>query len=223
MYLPVALTIASLTLALEGCQDIALLSRQSLPQTSSQPPSAVESTAPAPVTVASVAPADRQTLLQQSWAAYRQRFIQADGRVIDREADDRSTSEGQAYAMLRAVIVGDRDTFDRTLQWAENNLQRQTNGKRSDHLWAWKWGRNSQGAWGILDSNFASDADIDAVTALIFAARRWQDSAYLDLARTKLNDLWNLSTVTAFPTSVQANDRRKPRPGKPFTPGPSPP
>ncbi len=217
MHLPIVFATTCLTLALEGCQNLSLLN-----QATPRPTPAIKSPLPLPATITSVAPADHQTLLLQSWAAYRERFIQADGRVIDREADDRSTSEGQAYAMLRAVMVGDRNTFDRTLQWAENNLQRQTNGKRSDHLWAWKWGRNSQGVWGILDGNFASDADIDAVTALIFAARRWQDSAYLNLARTKLNDLWNLSTVTAFPTDVQVDDRRKPRQREPFVPGSSP-
>ncbi|MFM7426217.1 MAG: glycosyl hydrolase family 8, partial [Elainella sp.] len=45
-------------------------------------------------------------LLQQSWQIYSQRFIQGDGRIIDREANDRSTSEGQAYALMRAVWIG---------------------------------------------------------------------------------------------------------------------
>lgn len=135
-------------------------------------------------------------VMQQSWVAYRQRFIQGNGRVIDREAEQRSTSEGQAYAMLRAVMIGDRDTFDRTLQWAERNLQRTTNGQRSDQLWAWKWGRNAAGEWTILDRNFASDADVDAITALILASRRWRHPEYQTLARTKLHDLWQRSTVT---------------------------
>ncbi len=133
-------------------------------------------------------------LLQQSWIAYRQRFIQSDGRVIDREANDRSTSEGQAYAMLRAVLINDPATFARTLEWAENNLSRKdASGKPIDSLWAWKWGHTAQGNWEIQDSNFASDADIDAATALILAARRWNCPEYLNKARVKLNDLWNQS------------------------------
>lgn len=113
-------------------------------------------------------------LFQQSWWAYRDRFIQGDGRVIDREAEDRSTSEGQAYALLRAVWIDDRDTFDRVLQWSETNLQRRNlDGSRSDLLWAWKWGKQPDGNWGLIDGNFASDGDIDAITALIFAAQRW--------------------------------------------------
>jgi endoglucanase len=135
-------------------------------------------------------------LLQESWQAYRQRFIQADGRVIDREAADRSTSEGQAYAMLRAVLMNDPETFERVLNWGENNLQRRrADGSRSDMLWAWKWGQDDKGNWGPVDANFASDGDLDATTALILASRRWNRPDYLDLARNKLQDLWNLSTV----------------------------
>ncbi len=137
-------------------------------------------------------------LLAQSWDSYRQRFIQRDGRVIDYEASDRSTSEGQAYAMLRAVLIDDPAIFALTLNWSENNLQRQQFGKATDSLWAWKWGRKDDGNWGSIDSNFASDGDIDAITALIFASRRWNRPEYLELAKTKLKDLWNLSTATGL-------------------------
>ncbi|MBR8836742.1 MAG: glycosyl hydrolase [Stigonema ocellatum SAG 48.90 = DSM 106950] len=134
-------------------------------------------------------------LLAESWDSYRRRFIQKDGRVIDYQASDRSTSEGQAYAMLRSVLIDDNATFALTLHWGENNLQRQVNGKRTDSLWAWKWGKNGNGNWGAIDSNFASDADIDAITALIFASRRWNRPEYLQLAKAKLQDLWNFSTA----------------------------
>jgi endoglucanase len=134
-------------------------------------------------------------LLAESWDSYRRRFIQSDGRVIDFEASDRSTSEGQAYAMLRAVFIDDADTFALTLNWSENNLQRLEKGQRKDSLWAWQWGRNQKGEWGSIDGNFASDGDIDAITALILASRRWQRPEYLELAKTKLRDLWRLSTA----------------------------
>lgn len=133
--------------------------------------------------------------LEASWTAYRQRFIQADGRVIDREDQDRSTSEGQAYAMLRAVLIDDPGTFAQTLNWAENNLRHVKGGQLEDRLWGWKWGRRPDGNWGLIDANFASDADIDAITALILAARRWNRPDYLELAQAKLEDLWRLSTV----------------------------
>ncbi len=160
-------------------------------------------------------------LLAQSWDVYRKRFIQADGRVIDWEGESRSTSEGQAYAMLRAVLMGDRTTFDLTLRWGENNLKRQSGSQRLDTLWAWKWGKKigattpaaqttaAPAQWGILDQNFASDADIDAATALILAARRWHQPAYLRLAQAKLKDIWEASTLAgqnSGPNSGQNSD-----------------
>lgn len=156
-------------------------------------------------------------LLAQSWNTYRRNFIQSDGRIIDYQAKDRSTSEGQAYAMLRAVFINDRSTFDKTLNWAENNLQRQENGEKTDNLWAWKWGRRADGSWGTIDNNFASDGDIDAITALIFAYRRWNRSEYLELAQAKLEDLWELSTIT------DNNGKRYllPGPRAAFVPNPS--
>ena len=135
-------------------------------------------------------------LLIQSWKSYRKTFIQNDGRVIDYQAKHRSTSEGQAYAMLRAVLIDDPSTFAKTLNWGENNLKRQNNGKKTDNLWAWKWGKRADGSWGTIDNNFASDGDIDAITALIFAYRRWNQPKYLELAKTKLRDLWKFSTFT---------------------------
>jgi endoglucanase len=144
-------------------------------------------------------PADtsNRELLEQSWVIYRQQFIQEDGRVIDFQASDRSTSEGQAYAMLRAVLIDDPDTFAITLDWAEKNLKRlDAKGKAVDQLWAWKWGKD-KGKWGPIDRNFASDADIDAVTALIWASRRWNRPEYLELAKIKLQDIWRFSTVAA--------------------------
>jgi endoglucanase len=136
-------------------------------------------------------------LLAESWDGYRKNFIQKDGRVIDfQESDRRSTSEGQAYAMLRAVFINDPKTFALTLNWAENNLQRIEGSKRTDNLWAWKWGKNAEGNWSTIDKNFASDADIDAITALILASRRWNRPEYLALAKIKLQDLWNLATTT---------------------------
>lgn len=161
------------------------------PATAQQPPCPLPQT---PLALSQSSP--HQALLIESWQAYRDRFIQADGRVIDREASDRTTSEGQAYAMWRAVLINDADTFERTYRWAERNLaQPDASGQPQGSLWAWHWGRTEAGQWQILDPNFATDADIDAATALILAARRWNCPAYLEEARTKLAEIWAQSVV----------------------------
>jgi endoglucanase len=137
---------------------------------------------------------DTQELLNASWAAYKQRFIQGDGRSIDREADDRSTSGGQAYTLLRALFIDDPNTFAQTLEWGEKNLRRKTLRVGKDTLWVWKWGKQPANKWGPIDPNFATDADIDAAFALILASRKWNKPEYLTLAKTKLQDIWALST-----------------------------
>lgn len=220
---PALVTTLILLLGLESCR--AITEGPERPAASQPAPTAIATpwanlkkpgTTIAAATQLTTVPATDQALLEQSWAAYRQRFIQADGRVIDWEANERSTSEGQAYAMLRAVIIGDRETFDRTLKWAESNLLRQQDGQKLDNLWAWKWGKDGQGQWDILDRNFASDADIDAITALILASRRWQHRPYLELAQTKLQDLWNLSTATDFQRGAQQRRYLLPGPVEAF-------
>ena len=196
-YLPKAVAILSI-ITLCGCkggssatniEKPGIQSLQSSPQ-----PSIIDDNS---VQFSSALPAStpNRELLMESWDSYRRRFIQRDGRVIDYEASDRSTSEGQAYAMLRAVLIDDSATFALTLNWGENNLQRLENGKPIDNLWAWKWGRTSDGSWGAIDKNFASDGDIDAITALILASRRWNRPEYMEIAKTKLQDLWKYSTV----------------------------
>ncbi|NER80621.1 MAG: glycosyl hydrolase [Leptolyngbya sp. SIO1D8] len=177
---------------------------QSPSSSDASPESAVDSSITALSEDADATNTYLERLLAESWDAYRQRFIQSDGRVIDWESNSRTVSEGQAYAMLRAVLIDDPETFERTLQWAEDNLKRPpqpNDADGEDYLWAWKWGERLDGTWGIQDNNFASDADIDAIHALIWAARRWDRSDYLELAHKKLADLWAQSVVT-----LPAND-----------------
>jgi len=142
-----------------------------------------------PAAVAATRPSET---LQESWKAYVTRFIETDGRVVDRRAGGISTSEGQAYAMLRAVWMGDRAVFDKTYAWGLANLNA---GVRKDRLWAWKWGRSAEAQWQVLDAAFASDADQDVALALILAFQTWKDERYRADAKAILADLWRLSTV----------------------------
>ncbi len=148
-------------------------------------PAAMAQTNPHPKAVS----AGKQ-LLKSNWEAYKYRFIQADGRVIDYNANI-STSEGQSYAMLRAVWMRDKDTFDRTYKWAKDNLQI----PRGDHLFSWKWGERADHSWGPLDQISASDADQDIALALLMAAEIWQNPAYKDEALLILGDLWDKLTI----------------------------
>ena len=104
------------------------------------------------------------------------RFIDEQGRVID-HSDERliSTSEGQSYAMLFALVANDAARFAKLLEWTENNLAQ---GDLTTHLPAWLWGRTSDGQWQVLDDNSASDADVILAYALLQAGELWQAPRY---------------------------------------------
>ncbi|MDM8349903.1 cellulose synthase complex periplasmic endoglucanase BcsZ [Pseudomonas sp. sp1636] len=118
------------------------------------------------------------------WEQFKQRFIDAGGRVID-PGDPRAvtTSEGQAYAMFFALAAGDRQTFARLLRWSENNLAQ---GDLQRHLQAWLWGRSPEGRWQVLDANSAADADLWLAYSLQEAGRLWQQPGYSRLSARQL-------------------------------------
>jgi endoglucanase len=114
------------------------------------------------------------------WEAYSQHFLDDQGRVIDRSAGDRTTSEGEAYAMFFALVDNDRTRFDKLLKWTQDNLAQ---GDLTAHLPAWAWGKTANGEWKALDTNSAADADLWMAYTLIEAGRLWHDPQYDNLGR----------------------------------------
>ena len=113
------------------------------------------------------------------WEAYTKRFIDGQARVIDRSApgsqQDRTTSEGQAYAMFFALVDNDKPHFEQLLSWTEANL---AGGDLTARLPAWDWGHTSAGDWKVIDDNSASDADLWLAYTLLEAGRLWHDPRY---------------------------------------------
>ncbi len=107
----------------------------------------------------------------QAWAAYKTRFITADGRIIDTANGNISHSEGQGYGLLLAVAANDRATFRRILGWTRANLM-----VRRDELMAWRFDPDKRP--GVSDTNNATDGDVLVAWALSEAARFWRDPAY---------------------------------------------
>ena len=137
-------------------------------------------------------------LLRRSWRAYERGFIQRDGRVIDRADHDVTTSEGQAYALHRAVWIDDRRAFDRLLRWTRDNLQ----GGEPTALPAWRWGQRDDGTWGVIDPNPAADADVWMAHALLAAADQWGDPAYRDQAVGLIATVWEEEVAQVGPWRV---------------------
>ena len=117
------------------------------------------------------------------WQRYLETFVSQDGRVLDQ---DRTTSEGQAYALFFALVANDRALFARLLAWTEGNLAR---GDLAHRLPAWSWGQRRDRSWGVLDENSASDADLWLAYDLLEAGRLWSEPRYTELARRVLENV----------------------------------
>ena len=112
------------------------------------------------------------------WHSFKERFVESNGRVIDRMNGDISHSEGISYGMFFAVTYGDKETFDKIFNWGEINLPKNQYG-----LYSWKWGKNQDNNWGILDSNNATDGDMWIAYSLLLAYEKWNDINYLNKAK----------------------------------------
>lgn len=123
-------------------------------------------------------------ILARSWESYKRHFMER-GQVFDRQRDNLTTSEGQSYALLRAVWLDDRQAFDEVLAWTNRHLRLPTN------LFAWKYldGR-------IIDRGSATDADQDIALALLFASRRWGSDEYRQQAQNVLDAIWTYERAT---------------------------
>ena len=114
------------------------------------------------------------------WDTYAAHFIDPQGRVVDHHGDDRTTSEGQSYALFFALADNDRPRFEHLLAWTQSNL---AGGSLATHLPGWLWGRSKEGEWKLLDPNPASDSDCWIAYDLIEAGRLWKNPAYTNLGR----------------------------------------
>ena len=120
--------------------------------------------------------------LMPLWQAWKRIHVSSAGRVIDRLQDNVSHSEGQGYALLVAEALGDREGFERILDWTLTNL-----AVRDDALLAWRWHPAEGGR--VTDLNNASDGDLFAAWALVRAAERFGESRYSELAKAIAADL----------------------------------
>ncbi|UEX18821.1 cellulase [Stenotrophomonas sp. SI-NJAU-1] len=118
-----------------------------------------------------------------AWQVLQDSSLSRDGRMIDRSQDDqRSTSEGQSYALFFALVDNDPALFDRILAWTQDNL---AGGDMAARLPGWLWGQGKEG-WRLLDDNPASDSDLWLAYALLEAARLWRRPALQAIAEGML-------------------------------------
>lgn len=127
-----------------------------------------------------------QQKVTNAWEEYKEKFI-FNGMVLRNDTND-VVSEGQAYAMLRAVLLDDRIIFDQCYQWTEKNLSRRE--ALEDNLLAWNF-KNGR----IVDWNSASDANLDYAFSLFLAYLQWNENGYLEQAKAVAKDILEHETV----------------------------
>ncbi len=138
-----------------------------------------DSSGPPSSSAVPTAPELRTYTAAEAGRAFLTEYVRDDGRVVRTDQGGDTVSEGQAYAMLVAVGLGDPETFESVWSWTRKNLQ------RPDGLLSWRWEDG-----GVVDVSSASDADLDAARALVLAGDRFGQPQYtaagLDLGRAVL-------------------------------------
>ena len=160
------------------------------------------------------------TLLAGTWDSYKTQYWESStGRTLDKQQNDITTSEGQGYTMLRAVWTSDKPTFDKSWAWTKEQLQRQ------DKLFSWRWGKRTDGTYGVLTDvngqNSASDADSDIALSLLMAASRWQDASYLNESKAIINSIYENEVVTVGGVPYLASNNLEKQASSPIVMNPS--
>jgi endo-1,4-beta-D-glucanase Y len=110
------------------------------------------------------------------WESWASRYVQEDGRVLNSSMEiNHSTSEGQGYSMMFALVANDQTRFEHLWKWTVANMM---GSDPKTRLPGWLWGQGKDGQWQLQDANSASDAELWMVYALLEAAQLWQRPDY---------------------------------------------
>ena len=132
--------------------------------------------------------APEDPMLARTWNGDKSRFI-VQGRVID-PTTNKSSSQNQADAMLRAVYAHDRVAFDSVWKWTKANLQ-----VRGDGLLASQWSPGADGNGVVSVNDSITEGDEDAALALLFASKLWSNPSYAQDAQSILKGIWQQETT----------------------------
>lgn len=116
-----------------------------------------------------------------------------DGGYIMDTGNNDIRSEGMSYGMMISVQTNHKETFDKIWKYAKNHMWHK--GDEWDGYFSWQIRIGGGG-----DNKPAPDGELYFMTALLFAANRWNDSQYMDDAQYILNRMWNNPQYKLFNT-----------------------
>ena len=128
-----------------------------------------------------------------AWTDYKSAYYNSSSGYILDSSQNAAHSESTGYGLMFAVASGDRTSFDLTLNWANTNLYNSEKG-----LYCWRY--LIEGSDHTPDKNNATDGDILIAWALIKAAIKWQNQAYLDKAKTLISNIktYNIKSYEGY-------------------------
>lgn len=155
--------------------------------------------------------ADEETVSSKVEAAYQQLFFgDPDTQTVKYDVGEDMAyihdinskeirSEGMSYGMIIAVMMDDKETFDRLWKFSKNYLQ----AKEGDLAGYFSWQLHDAPPFTVLDPNPAPDGEEYFAMALFFADKRWgSDSGIFDYASEAnkiLHDMVHKNTLTVTP------------------------
>jgi endoglucanase len=135
--------------------------------------------------VPTAAAAQQAIITRDAWTAYKSKFLDPAGRIVDNGNGNISHSEGQGYGLLLAYLADSPADFEQIWYFTRTELL-----LRDDGLAVWKWDPNVKPH--VTDTNNASDGDMLIAYALALAGSAWKRNDYIlaasDMAHSLLTE-----------------------------------
>ncbi|GAA3077280.1 glycosyl hydrolase family 8 [Rhizobium viscosum] len=136
------------------------------------------------------ASAQQPRISSEAWAAYKAKFLDPSGRIVDNGNGNISHSEGQGYGLLLAYLAASPADFEQIWYFTRTELL-----LRNDGLAVWKW--DPSATPHATDANNASDGDILIAYALALAGSAWNRTEYITAA-TRMAQSTLSETIVEF-------------------------
>ena len=107
-------------------------------------------------------------------------------------AENYVTSEGMSYGMMIAVQTNHRQEFDKLWAWTKNHMWRKSGS------WNGYFASICMTDGTVSETMCCPVAEMYMMMSLIFAANRWNNSAYMEDAQYILNNMWNNPSFSLF-------------------------
>jgi endoglucanase len=117
-------------------------------------------------------------VVQNTWSYYKNNSMLDGNKVVDK-SDKSITIEGQSYALLRAVMMEDKTTFDKVYLWTKEKMQ----VRPDDKLFAYRIRPDSNGIYNQVDLPNATDGDLDVGLALVNADKKWGSKGQINYSQ----------------------------------------